>query len=237
MKKIIIITLILFIFVKPMFAQEEATSSPTPKDKKLELIRDLKEKVAKKISQLKTNKRNVFSGEIKKINKDSIGIITTDGDKNLDVLTITKYFWINKNGKRLTISLNNLEIGDFIAAFGETDDIGTTIITEIIGKDQSFFLNGTITKVISDGQNLTLSFKERDTPMTVIISPLTDIKIYSGTEIIDGKNKDIIKDLRAIIRGNYKENSKEEISAQRIIIYSKLKENNPTPTITPTPSY
>lgn len=230
MKRIIFIISLLFLFsVSPSLAiSPTASPSANPTVDEVSIIRELKEKVAQKVTELRKNKKIVYYGEIKEIKEESFVLITNNGEKTIDTLQKTNYYWINTQGKKLKLSFSNLEKGDFVVIDGETEEGDKITAKTIVGKAQLFILMGNINKVIRDGQSLTVSFKAKDVPMTIIVTDNTDIlNLNDDNSLKKGNFKDLESEEKIIILGSYNDNTKEKIQAKKIIIYQR-------PTLTPT---
>ena len=221
--QIFLFFIIFFLFFsKSSIAVPVSTPSAGVQNEKLEKIRELKEKVARKVSQLRQEKKLVLMGEIKRLEDDGFVLMTNDGEKTVRTKKETKYYWINTNGKQLVITFDNFEKGDFVAVNGEKDVDDSILAKIVVGKLPSFFLTGVVTKVIQDGETLVVSFKEKGVSMSAVVSRNAKISLFDEKLNINlGRFTDIARGIKFMGYGSYKGDDKEKILVRYFLILSK----------------
>lgn len=210
--KVFLIYLSLFLLITPSVALSQTRET-------FDKVKELKEKVASKVAELRQIKSFVLSGKVKSKEKESFILITEDGEKKISVDNDTKYFWINILGKKLNINYSNLEVNDDFAvlAFGDAENDLTASIA--IGKLNNFAIMGKIVQEPVD-KKLKLILIDKNTELSIIIKTSTEIShLAKDGRKIKSKISDLTKKSPLLIRGNYDEDSSKEISAQRMLIF------------------
>lgn len=220
--------LISFLILQSFSITNAVDSIPSgSKDETLLKIRELKDRVASKVSELRSKRISYYSGEVKKIDKNSFLLLTNEGEKNVTYQNSIKYLWVNNNGKVINLSINNLEVGDNISLRSESDDNGAIEATIIVGKYVTFNLTGTVSEITPD-KKVIISLAAKDTTettVTILTNEKTKIEKIKDAKVIEGTFKDINKKDVVLIRGTYKDIQKKEISAMRILIKSPNKKS------------
>lgn len=130
---------------------QEATSSPTVTQKATtteeNAIKDLKEKVANKVAEIRKKNSQAVTGRATKISLSSIKIKKNDG-KDFEIKlddTLTKYYRIS-GAVQKEIKKEDIEENDYLIATGVINDVSITANSIFI--DQPYLVgNGKITEV------------------------------------------------------------------------------------------
>lgn len=193
MNKLTFLSLIFVVFATGAYAQtktpslsvtpEKASPTKTTTEKSIET---LKEKIADKVDELRSNNTQLTAGLIVSIKKGSIEIITDDS-KNLTVSvdeSLTKVFDIVKNSKK-EIKADDLEKGDYIIVSGPL--VENTVNSNEVYRDLVFTVSsGQITEV--DKENNTVDVITHDKEEMTL-----DIEKTTKQQIMDIKSLELAK--------------------------------------------
>lgn len=214
MLKILIILSIYFgIFAYPVLAQ-------TPIDN-LEKIRELKEKVASKVSELRQKKKQHISGEVKSAKDGIILLITPDGEKSVQVEKTTKYYWIKTNGEKLNLTFTNVEQGDAISIIGEGIDTDSITARTVIGKIKTFAISGNVSTWSKVNKQFTLKLENSE--IKIMATAATVLLLGKDNKIVKGNLNDILDGAEVLVRGYNQDEINSSVTALRIIIISSQK--------------
>ena len=162
MKKILICLfaywIIGLLMITPVLAVKEATP-PGEKlgEERREQIKDLRERVATKVAELREKMRRAWYGEIKSISGTTIILTTKQGEKTVLTTEETIFLRIGAAGRR-KIGLTDLTSGEKIVAFGQVDqEKGEMTAKVIIGKVFPININGKVTALDVEGGTITVA--------------------------------------------------------------------------------
>lgn len=149
MKKIILTILIIFLLSAGNFTAysvDEATQAA--KDDKLEKLRELKEKVAEKVAQLKNDEAKVYVGEVSQVKEENIFLSTKDTKLKVQTNSQTKFIWLNTDGKKLNLSLKAFTGSDQIVTWGTFNkETGVLTARGVSGRIPLLMLSCLVTKI------------------------------------------------------------------------------------------
>lgn len=220
--------------ISPTPAAEEST--PTPK-LDLEKIKELKDKVASKVSELRQKKKILLSGKIKTVKEDNITLTTDTGDKVVNFDKTTKYFWTKTSGTVMKINSGNLSEGDDFAVLAEGYDNEALSAIIMIGKINTFLIEGQIKSLNAVDKTFKIAIKDKETELLISVTEATDISILSsGNDFKTGKFGNLAKGGKVLIRGNYANSKNQDIQAKRILIFPQNEAQNQTNGISPAPT-
>lgn len=234
------------------FAQEEATPTAETdteaneetqplKENQLEKIRQLKERVATKVAELKKTGKKAYFGEISKILSTSIFLTTKRGEAVVTTSEDTEIFSISL-GKKKSLSLRDLSEGQEMLALGISleEELPAKII---IVKKMPLIVGGKVTDV--DQKEGTLTIKTpKNSQFVIDYEKTTQSKIFeAGTLVKSGFSKININDRVHIVAAENEEENR--LTALRILVLPgkalgiteekpSPTEEAPTPTLTPT---
>lgn len=217
----------LFLYENNSWAQSpNPTNTPNPSVTssetidKLKQIKELKEKIATKVAQLREKEKVGLLGTVAKIDKTTITLSTAKGDSGVTFSDDTIFYQIDGNTKK-EISIKNIEEADTISVFGYSNDDKTlTSAKYIYLHSPSIHISGKISEI--DKENFTITVIEKEKEITV------DIEKYTTSMVLDKNKNSLVKigfsklslDSLAHIIGVANAKEKNRISANRIYIFS-----------------
>jgi len=202
------------------------TSAPKPSETatetidKLKQIKELKEKIATKVAELREKEKAGLFGSVGKIDKTTITLSTAKGDRNVTFSEDTFFYQISGNNKK-EISIKNIDVDDTISVFGYTnDDKSLTSAKYIYLHSPLIYISGKISAI--DKENFTITVIEKEKEI------LVDIEKYTTNYVFDKNKNSLVKigfskltsDSIAHIIGTANANEKNRISANRIYVFS-----------------
>lgn len=237
----IFILLIPFILLMPLILLPTLAQTPTESPAELsqsekEKIDDLKERVATRVAQLRSQTTyKALIGEVKSADKESLTLKTKLGEKKILTTEETKIFKIT-GSRKSAINLANVKAGDRAAVVGSTDPEGTFVAKLIFTKAGSLNTSGVIEKIDRDNAIITVKNSQKGTTYLVDIETTTKIRAWKkdgGFEKL-GFSKVNVGD-RVHIHGLPQVDEENRISAIRILVLpgatpSVLPEVSPTKT-------
>jgi len=207
---------LILIFALPVFSADQATPSansqtPTP-DEAYQKIKELKEKVAEKVSELKEKENRVIIGTIIKKDDEVFQVAINGSQENVTADSDTKLFWLNTNLKVLVLKADDLIADDYIIALGTYSHADKTLHAQTIyGRLKTFFYAGKIKKISGN----TLSITDKEENLIELTSENADVFTLTKS----GKTKSTISQLKksdfVLVRGYEK---KQKLISQRILI-------------------
>lgn len=196
--------------------KKDATASGITPDEQAK-IDDLKEKVATKVAQLRSQANKTIIGEIKSIGTNSLVVTAKTGDEKVLVDNDTKIFRITR-GARQTIALTNLKVDERVAVIIRKDNLvdgqtGRFIFVKTHPKN----INGLVTEVNTKEETVAVINPKNE---TVTVDVETTTKIFSPT---DGELKKLALSKinvgdRVHVNGLADEKDASRISAIHILI-------------------
>lgn len=248
-KSIIIITLALIVFKgTAVFAASPSpkaipSSSPTAKplpvsSDTLEKAKELKEKVASKIAELKILQKRAVMGNIKTIADTYIIITNKTQDIKVETNTDTSVILSTAAKVRKAVKLSELPTNTMAVAWGQYNKEQETLTAKII-LVRNFSLNtaGTVKSIDKDSVTITSRLDNKDYTIQTSqakVRALKKDKTLTKGQVGDLKEGDFIN----IYATSKTVDSKTAYSALRITILSKstLEDILNVPTATPSPS-
>ncbi len=163
MRKVLFTLTILFLLLAtPTWA---AKASPTPEattsgqtlgEERREQIKDLRERVATRVAELRAQNRRAWVGTIKSLSGNNLTLTTKQGDKIVLTNEDTSFFRFGAGAKK-TIKFSDLAVGQEAAAFGQVDsNNGQMTAKVIIAKVLPLNINGKVTAVDVSGGTITV---------------------------------------------------------------------------------
>lgn len=220
----IFILLIPFILLMPLILLPTLAQTPTESPAELsqsekEKIDDLKERVATKVAQLRSQTTyKALIGEVKSADKESLTLKTRQGEKKILVTEETKIFKIT-GSRKSDINLTNVKAGDRVAVVGSTDPDGSFVARLILDKPFPRNINGVIENVDRDNAVITVKNSQKGVSYLVDIETTTKIRVWKkdgGFEKL-GFSKLNVGD-RVHIHGLPQTSEENRLSAIRILI-------------------
>ena len=177
----------------PRISQDKESAQENAIEKN---IKNLKEKIASKVSEITKDEQNIAVGHINNIDDDTVEIATRD-DKKISASiddTVTQFFSVT-SGIKKTIKKDGLKKGDFVIIIGP--HVEGTITANAIYQDQEYSIdtgqvvnidkeNFTFDIVTVDKEELTLDV-ESNTKQTILDTKTQEVKRgkFSTTKIGD----------------------------------------------------
>jgi len=181
MIKIIIALFAILLTTTPVYAQE---ATPTPGENIIQKkIDDLKERLATRVAELKTQNKKAFYGVIKEKNEGKITVsngdvnmtVTYDKDAKISVRTIA--------GKKTDTDDKMLTVGSNVAAFGTLDlDQKTILAKYLLVHDQPIAIIGTVKSVDTKIGSFVITGADGETTLEYEIS--TKCRMWDGDALI-----------------------------------------------------
>lgn len=220
------------IFLSTQFAVA-ATPSPIPvSSATLEKAKELKEKVASKIAELKVLSKRGVIGTIKSIKDTSLILTSNSKDITVDTDDTTKITLLQK-GKRSTLKLSDLKSDQKILVWGQyNNDQETLKAKQILSRVFSQMFIGTVKSI--DKDNLTILDQTENKEYTLSIS--------SAAINILNKDKSFSKaEIKAVSTGDFAHAYVTSDKVLRLLIIPKnvlssIAAQTPKPTASPSPT-
>ena len=181
MKKIIIALAAILLTAVPVYAQE---ATPTPGENIIQKkIDDLKERLATRVAELKTQNKKAFYGVIKEKNEGKIIVsngnidmtVTYDKDVKITVRTMA--------GKKTDSDDKMLTVGSNVAAFGTLDIDQKTILAKyLLVHDQPIAIIGTVKSVNTKDGSFVITGADGETTLEYEIS--TKCRMWDGDALV-----------------------------------------------------
>lgn len=241
MKKIVLSIIIMIFFSTgiTIAASPSPTTSSSPTEKPLpvssatlEKAKELKEKVASKIAELKVLSKRGVIGTIKSI-KDTSIILTSNGkDITIDTDDTTKITLLQK-GKRSTLKLSDLKNDQIILVWGQYNkDQETLKAKQILSRVFSQDVIGTVKSI--DKDNLTVLVKNDNKEQTFTITSATKKALKKDRNLTKAETTDISV-------GDYIHVYATNQTAIRLLVLPKtvlssIAAETPKPSASPSPS-
>lgn len=230
----IFILLIPFILLVPFVLFPTMAQTPTESPAELsqsekEKIDDLKERVATRVAQMRSQTTyKALIGEVKSADKESLTLKTKQGEKKILTTEETKIFKII-GSRKSAINLTNIKAGDRLVTIGSTDPEGTFVAKLIFTKARPLNTSGVIEKIDRDNAVITVKNNKKGVSYLVDIETTTKIRAWKkdgGFEKL-GFSKVNVGD-RVHIHGLSQPDEENRISAIRILVLPGA-----TPSISP----
>ncbi len=123
------------------------TSGQTLGDERREQIKELRERVATRVAELRAQTRKAFVGTIKSISGNNLTLTTKQGDKIVLTNEETIFLKMGAGGKK-SIKFADLVVGQEVAAFGQVDtNNGQMTAKVIVAKVLPLNINGKVMAV------------------------------------------------------------------------------------------
>lgn len=201
-------------------SSSEATKPGTLRDDQKEQIKDLRERVATKVAELKEKMRRAWVGNIKSISGKTITLTVKNSDKTVVTDENTLFFRIGADARK-KIALTDLVVDEKIVAFGQVNEETNQMTAKvIIAKVLPFNLNGKVTAINSQAKTLTVASKKGN--FTIIIEANTKILIWEKGQGLNNAELGQIKvNDRVHVNGLTPVKPKEnenQITAKRILV-------------------
>lgn len=236
--QLIVIFSLLTPALNPVLAQAPTDTPASISADQKEKIDDLKERVATKVAQLRSQVYKAAVGEIKSVDKDNLTLKTRQGEKKIITTEETKVFKIT-SGKRIAVSASSLKSGDRVVAIGSPDPQGIFVAKTILAKPLSSNFSGVIDKIDRDKITITVKNTQNNTSLIIDIELATKAQLWKKDTGFEksGFSKLNIGDW-VHINGSPTE-EENRLSANRITIltgFGVTATNTPTPSVSPKPS-
>lgn len=217
---LLLFTILLITPVMAVKPSPDSEATPPGKNKQ-EQIKELRERLATKVAELREKARRAWHGEIKSISEKTILVTTKFGEKKIITDEETKFFKIGAGRKR-EIGLKDLVVGEKIVALGQVDQEKDEMAAKvIIAHVFPVNINGKVTAVDTEGGTITVQTLSRGS-FIVDVETTTKILIWEKGEGLkkSGLSKINIDD-RAHVNGLIPTKPKEgenRITANRILV-------------------
>lgn len=203
----------------PSPASQSATSvSIIEKLKKIEI---LKENIASRVAEIREKDQAAYIGTIKTINSSSINLITTSGDKTINLSEDTSYFSLLES-ERKDISFKKLSEGNTISVFGYVNgEKGLFVKYVYLEPSPKNFILGKITD--KDPDNFTITLKETEGNKIIDIETFTKISSYNKGKGLQKSGFSKLKVGDSVqITGKINSNKTDRISANKIYVIPNI---------------
>lgn len=183
MKKIFIALVILFLSSIPTYAQE-TTPTVTPGQNIIQKkIDDLKERLATRVAELKTQTKKAFYGVIKEKTDGKIVVSNGDIDMTVTYDKDTKIAVRTMAGKKTDADDKMLTVGSNVAAFGTLDlDQKTVLAKYLLVHDQPIAIIGTVKSVNTKDASFVITGPDGETTLEYEIS--TKCRMWDGDALV-----------------------------------------------------
>jgi len=150
-------------------------------EERREQIKELRERLATRVAQLKEKMRRAWHGEIKSISGTTIILTTRQGEKTIVTDENTSFLRTGLGGRR-KITLADLSLGEKIVAFGQvSQDTGEMTAKVIIAQVFPVKINGKVTAVNVEGGTITVQTLKRGS-FIVDVETTTKILVWEKKE-------------------------------------------------------
>lgn len=146
---------------------EGAASKEATTPAKKEQIKELRERLATRVAELRQTLRKAYNGEIKSISGKTIILVTASGERTIVTNEETLFFRIGPAGRK-KISLSDLKVGEKIAAFGQISQLeplagnqGELTARVIIAKVLPINIEGKVTAVDTENGTINVQTPKR----------------------------------------------------------------------------
>lgn len=197
MKKTLLFFLVFQLAASSVFAasKKEATPSAKPttsQEKTIETkIKELKERVATRVAQLREEKKKAILGIVKEGTKESLTLTTKTGEITVKLDEEGKIIHL-LDGRRVAAKISDIDIGERILAQGTLDEEGTLLAAKIIAKRPIVNLNGLVAEVDTKEGTITVATKTGEKKV-VDIETTTKISVWEKGLPAGGQGKGLIK--------------------------------------------
>jgi intein/homing endonuclease len=228
----ILVAVISFVTIGSVYAATPAVT-PSPSSN----IENLKERLATKVAELRQVQKKAIDGTVKATSVSTITVETKTSDVKIELTDEINVFQ-TINGKRTTLTTDNIEKGDYVVVFGDYDATLDLLKAKVIVIEEPLppRFSGVISDI--DKKNFTVTFTA-----TGGQSYLVDIE--KNTEMLArDAEKGIVKggfsklEIGNIIHvtGVLEAKKENQISATRLIDIGAITGTTPTPTVSATPT-
>ncbi len=219
----------------PVYAATVATPTATPKE--TQDLEALKDRLATKVAELRDIVRRAMNGTVKSVSVSSATIETKTKDVKIELaddIAVTQLI----NGKRTTLTVDDISKDDQITVFGSYDATLDLLKAKAIFIESTKVyehLSGTVTEVDREGFTIVVQTSEGRS-ITVDIEKATKTTTWSQADGIakGGFSKILVGDTVHIV-GSVVPKKDNRISALRILDIGNLSGVAPTTTVAPSP--
>ena len=244
MKKTLLFFLVFQLAASSVFAasKKEATPSAKPttsQEKTLGTkIKELKERVATRVAQLREEKKRAILGIVKEGTKESLTLTTKTGEITVKLDAEGKIIHL-LDGRKVAARISDIDIGERILAQGTLDEEGTLLAAKIIAKRPIVNLNGLVAEVDTKEGTITVTSKTEEKKV-IDIETTTKISVWEkGKGLVKGGFSKIKVSDRVHVQGFGKMADKTKLfQATRILVLPGLAlgitgEKPATPSVSP----
>lgn len=213
------------------FAQSPAPTGPA--DEKVEVI---KEKVAKKVEELRNQiLKKAVMGEILEINEPNLKLNLGDASQILSTTDETRFIHFNAQRKKIDSKFENYEKGEEIAVVGNFDQLTEQLnALMVISKTPRWQLAG---QVVSKGQKNTFVLKDiSGQEFTAQIDSETEMIVFDNGKQEKTDFKALKEGLEVQVNGFALKGKAKTVAAARVLLLptiSKIPASTPIPTPSP----
>lgn len=230
MKYFFLFALTLFLQTQTAFAQTPTTSTsgtpspsqkPMEKPQSLEILNDLKEKIASRVAQLNLVEKKALIGTIQSVSGTQITIIDGKGQERfIDVDELTRF---SSPTAKDSFGLSDLEKGDTISALGLYNKQSRRILARFINVTSvPKSVHGVITNI--DSTNFTITIVSLDEKQTLVgIEKVTKVLSFSPPDTIEksGFTK-ISTGQHVVIIGFPDKKDSKKFIASRVLVFTGI---------------
>lgn len=223
MKKNLFFLIIAFLFLleenNVFVLAENATDTAKNNDEKILQIRELKERVAEKVTQLKGGEFKIYQGEITDITEETISLKGKDNQiLKIQTNNQTKFIWLNTDGKKLNITLKDFTKEDDIVAWGKANkETGIMTADYVSGRLPPQIFSCLILSFDEEKESFICQFKDKN-EYEVLLRENSRILNYQKKDgLKTQKLKQLSKGMKVFVKGILKEKDKNKISGQLVL--------------------
>lgn len=226
MKKIFLISLILYslflILNTPVLA---VTDTPSEKEStspaNLNLINELKERIASRVAQLKLVEKRGIIGEVKEVADTQITV--EDLEKNVRLIDVDELTKFSSTSAEESFGISDIKKGEKIGVLGLYNKQSKRILARFINAlilPKS--LHGQVTE--KDQENFTISVLSKDNKKTVVdIEKITKTFSYTKEDgLVKSGFSKIKESQRVIVIGFEDKEDKTRLIASRILLFPEI---------------
>lgn len=212
-------------------------AAPTATPSSSSKIDDLKERLATKVAELRQVQKKAIDGTVKATSVSTITVETKTSDVKIE-LTDTISVFQTINGKRTTLTTDNIEKGDYLVVFGDYDSTLDLLKAKVIVIEDPIppRFSGVISDI--DKKNYTVTFTATGGQSYVVDIEKNTEMLARDTEkgIVKGGFSKIEAGDTIHVTGPLEAKKENQLSATRIIDLGNITGATPTPTISATPT-
>lgn len=225
--KVFFITLLLFLFSSSSIFAATPTpvptksTSPTQKPKSLDILNDLKEKIASRVAQLNLVEKRGILGKIDAIEGTQISITDGKGDTRfVDVDELTRF---SSPSSKDSFGISDLKKGDTISVLGLYNKQSRRILARFVDvTTENTIIHGVVTNVDSKNFSITIVGKDEKQFFVDIENITKTLSYESGSGFVKSGFSKIGTNGHVIVVGYSDKKDAKRTIALRILLFPNI---------------